>query len=133
MSEKKKLQLGMNPGTASYRLVKDILFKFIADTGQNSCYVCKTPMSRETFSIEHKTPWLDSESPAELFFDLNNIAFSHHSCNVGNARQQPAPCGGSRAYAKGCRCELCVKAKQKQYAKGYTSESRKERYLRTGR
>ena len=84
---KKEKQLGMNPSTASSRLIKDILFKFINDLKLNSCYHCQTPMSRDDFSIEHKTPWLDSETPKELFFDLTNISFSHLSCNVSRSRK----------------------------------------------
>lgn len=84
---KGKKQLGMNPSTASHRLVKDLLWKFIVYTGQHYCFCCNKGMSRETFSIEHKIPWLDSKNPKELFFDLGNIAFSHLSCNSAVARR----------------------------------------------
>jgi hypothetical protein len=83
---KKQIQLGMNPGTASHRLVKDLLFKFVEQDG-HVCYQCGMPMTRNDFSIEHKTPWLDSEDPIKLFFDLNNIAFSHKFCNMAAARK----------------------------------------------
>ena len=83
---KKQSQLGMNPSTASGRLIKDLLFKFVKDAG-HVCHQCNKPMAREDFSIEHKTPWLDSEDPVKLFFDLNNIAFSHKSCNIAAARK----------------------------------------------
>lgn len=85
---KKQSQLGMNPGTASGRLVKDLLFKFVRLHHPN-CFRCGQPLTRETFSIEHKTPWLDSDKPLELFFDLDNIDFSHHSCNVKAGRKPP--------------------------------------------
>jgi hypothetical protein len=83
---KKQLQLGMNPSTASHRLVKDLLFKFVSDAG-HVCHQCQKPMSRDDFSIEHKEPWLDSEDPAGLFFGLNNISFSHKVCNIAAARK----------------------------------------------
>lgn len=86
MTQKKHHQLGMNAGTASYRLAKDLLFKFLTDAG-HVCYRCGESMERKDFSIEHKTPWLDSEDPQKLFFDLNNIAFSHKSCNIAAARR----------------------------------------------
>jgi hypothetical protein len=86
MTQKKNAQLGMNVGTATYRLTKDILFKFVA-SGEYTCFHCGQPMKREDFSIEHKNPWLDSEDPLRLFFDLENIAFSHKSCNIGAARR----------------------------------------------
>ena len=50
---KKAEQLGMNPSTASHRLVKDILYKLIQEKGE-LCYRCNNPMTRDTFSIEHK-------------------------------------------------------------------------------
>ena len=82
---KKAEQLGMNPSTASHRLVKDILYKLIQEKGE-LCYRCNNPMTRDTFSIEHKIAWLDSEDALNLFFDLDNIAFSHLSCNIKSSR-----------------------------------------------
>ncbi len=79
-------QLGMDYGTASNRLIKDILFSFIKRSGLR-CYHCDGELTRETFSIEHKVPWLDSKTPAKLFFDLENISFSHRSCNIAAARR----------------------------------------------
>jgi hypothetical protein len=87
MSDKKKQQLGMNPSTAANRLVKDILWKLIQDSGKDLCCKCGANMSRETFSIEHVVPWLDSEDPVGLYFDLDNISFSHLKCNVADGRK----------------------------------------------
>lgn len=77
----------MNPSTASGRLVKDLLWNFVVQTGQDSCYHCGNKMTRETFSVEHMKPWLDSDNPSEMFFDIKNIAYSHHSCNASAARR----------------------------------------------
>ena len=77
----------MNPSTASGRLVKDILWSLIIKTHQDTCCKCGNKMTRETFSIEHKIPWLDSENPVELYFNLENISFSHLSCNIADARK----------------------------------------------
>lgn len=106
---KKHSQLGMNPSTAQGRLVKDILWNLILKTNQHLCCKCNKEMSRETFSIEHLTPWLDSDDPVKLFFDLENISFSHLSCNVSDARKmQPTSlCGQIAKYSRGCRCALC--------------------------
>ncbi len=117
---KKQLQLGMNPSTASHRLVKDLLWDRIAS--EEYCYYCDKRMSRDTFSIEHKIPWLDSENPVELFFDLNNIAFSHRSCNVGARRQTRT----KRTPAE----HRAADAERKR--KSYTTEGRRDKYLRTG-
>jgi hypothetical protein len=87
MSDKKKEQLGMNPSTASGRLVKDVLWSLIVQTKQDVCCKCKQSMTRETFSIEHVKPWLDSNDPVGLYFDLDNISFSHLSCNISDARK----------------------------------------------
>jgi hypothetical protein len=138
MSDKKKLQLGMNPSTASHRLVKDILWKLIEATGQDACCKCKELMTRETFSIEHKVPWLDSKTPAELFFDLDNISFSHLRCNVEDRRitKKEYLCGSKGAYVyRGCRCSDCVKAITIVWAAeraAYDPAARREKYLRLG-
>ena len=135
MSDKKKMQLGMNPSTASGRLVKDILWKLIVQTGQDRCCKCGEPMSRETFSIEHVIPWLDSEDPAGLYFDLDNISFSHHSCNVSDRREGRIikQCGTTAAYFRGCRCSLCIEAKSVDYKSRYNPDIRNDRYKRTGK
>lgn len=128
---RKKSQLGMNPSTASNRLVKDVLFKLAKDAG-HTCFQCKGELTRDTFSIEHKVPWLDSEDPIGLFFDLDNIAFSHLGCNVGARRREKAACGTSSAYSRGCRCNECKAAHAEAYRTNYTPEQRSARYRRTG-
>ena len=86
IKNKKAEQLGMNPSTANGRLLKNILYQLVVDLNKDLCYQCGKKISKETFSIEHKIPWLDSEKPLELYFDLNNIAFSHLSCNIKASR-----------------------------------------------
>lgn len=44
-------------------------------------------MTIEDFTLEHKKPWMDV-APA-LFWDLDNVAFSHLGCNSSAARQSP--------------------------------------------
>lgn len=83
---KKASQLGMNPGTASYRLTKDLLFDFVSKAGHR-CHQCGGELARDNFSIEHKEPWLDSRDPSALFFDIANIAYSHLKCNFAAARK----------------------------------------------
>lgn len=128
----KNEQLGMNPSTASGRLVKDLLFDFVQKAGIK-CHHCDGEMTRETFSIEHKTPWLHSENPKELFFDLENISYSHMACNYGAANRPTKQEHGYSAYTKrGCRCKICCDAKSDQRAKYYTPENRRQKYERTG-
>ena len=83
---KKNNQLGINSGTARGRLVKDLLFKFVVDSGIK-CFRCGGDLDRESFSIDHKIPWLDSHNPTELFFNLDNISYSHKGCNYRDARR----------------------------------------------
>lgn len=48
-------------------------------------------MSADDLSIEHKAPWLHRDSA--LFWDLDNIAFSHLACNVNAAMRKLPPVG----------------------------------------
>jgi hypothetical protein len=85
---KKSSQLGQPVGTASHRLRKGIMFSLLKQLGQNVCFQCgkQIEYARE-LSIEHKIPWLDSDDPLGLFFDLTNVAFSHFLCNIAKARK----------------------------------------------
>lgn len=127
---KKQNQLGMNPSTASGRLVKDILFKFVQMHHPN-CFRCNLPMTRETFSIEHKTPWLDSDDPVGLYFDLNNIDFSHHSCNVREARSSNKKYNTDEEW-RAAKAEQSKAWRQKQ-SKEFNQQRRHNQYVRTGR
>jgi hypothetical protein len=73
--------LGMPTGTAANRLRKQILFRCIQKLGEDLCYRCKERISSvRDLSIEHIKPWLNVD--VALFWDLDNIAYSHLSCNV---------------------------------------------------
>jgi len=85
-NEKKQEQLGMPFGTANAKLRKMILFQLVQECHKDICYRCNKKITDiKTFSIEHKEHWLDNS--VELFWDLENIAFSHLSCNVADARR----------------------------------------------
>lgn len=109
--KKKKEQLGMAQGTARNKLVKMLLFQMAKELDKDVCHQCSEKIeSIDNFSIEHKTPWLDSKNPVELYFDLDNIAFSHHSCNIKAGRREEAKCGTFQKYRNGCKCDECKKA-----------------------
>lgn len=129
---KKKEQLKINPSTASGRLVKDLLWDFILKSGKGICCKCGKEMTRATFSIEHLKPWLDSDDPIGLYFDINNIAYSHLTCNSGDRRRTLAPCGTRSAYKRGCRCEDCTKASAKDQRDRYCPKTRQKRYREKG-
>lgn len=123
---KKAKQLGMPLGTAANRLRKMLLFDMMQRLGEDSCFRCgRRIQDIKNFSIEHKQPYLNSNNPAELFFDLNNIAFSHLSCNcsAGRLGEYPLRHGTTRGYRRGCRCVLCRKAKAK-YKKNFYEKSK---------
>jgi hypothetical protein len=86
--KKKSEQLGMPFGTASNRLKKNILFEFVKAAGSGSCHRCNLPIeSVDDLTIEHKEAWLDRN--IMLFWDIDNIAFSHAGCNSRAARRNP--------------------------------------------
>ena len=114
-NKKKSQQLGMPHGTASNRLRKRILFHLIQQLGQDVCFQCGEKIDNvDHLSIEHKIPWLDND--LALFWDLENIAFSHLSCNCGAGRRHKIHPSLS-AYHRGCRCQDCRALKRIQRAR----------------
>jgi hypothetical protein len=111
-NEAKTIELGVPFGTACARLRKQVMFKLVQETGQDECHKCGLVIeSVEELSIEHKEPW-QGVSP-DLFWDLDNIAFSHRRCNVRHSRH-----GTSSRYQHGCRCDEC-RAWKSAYAKSW--------------
>lgn len=95
---KKAKQLGMNPATASNRLKKMLLFSFAQKLDMSVCHQCGEKIENiDNFSVEHKKAWLDTDDPKLLYFDLDNIAFSHLRCNV-SARRTPKLVKGLSKY-----------------------------------
>lgn len=95
-NKRKDETLGMPHGTANNRLRKNILFFLLKKHGENICIRCNQVIQEvEELSIEHIKPWEGISS--ELFWDLQNIAFSHLRCNVGarspSPRRKEAPQG----------------------------------------
>lgn len=73
--------LGMSHGAAASRLRKMVLFRQLKKYGDNVCVRCKSSIENiDQLSLEHIEPW--EGRSAELFWDLDNIAFSHMSCNT---------------------------------------------------
>lgn len=90
-NEKKSSQLGMDFSTATHQLRKRIVLYLLRRLGEDMCFRCgKRIESIQDLSIEHKVAWLDND-PA-LFWDLDNIAFSHLRCNsqYGSFGREPA-------------------------------------------
>lgn len=73
-------KLGMPVGTAMNRLRKMVLFSLIQRVGEDTCYRCgKKIETVDDLTVEHKIGW--SGKDTEVFWDLENIAFSHMLCN----------------------------------------------------
>jgi hypothetical protein len=73
--------LGMPFNKASRDLWRVVILGLLHDTGRDYCYRCERRISDpKEISIEHKVPWESTQRP-ELFWDLNNVAFSHKKCN----------------------------------------------------
>jgi hypothetical protein len=83
---RKSAFLGMPHGTAGNRLRKLILFDLLRRHGENVCFKCSAKIeTAEELSIEHKQPW--EGVSVELFWSLDNIAFSHLRCNRNHRRK----------------------------------------------
>ena len=114
-NKRKNDLLGMSHGSAVHQLRKRIMFAMIQRLDEDTCYRCGFKITNiKELSVEHKQPWQSAPNPIDAFFDLNNIAFSHLTCNVsvttpnntGRLRNH-----GASLYQDGCRCEKCLIAK----------------------
>lgn len=89
--EKLNQALGMKQQTARKRLERMIILHWGRKCGFGNCYQCNQPInSIEDMSIEHIKPWGGNEygldADPELFWDLENIALSHKTCNTSCGR-----------------------------------------------
>jgi hypothetical protein len=81
-------QLGMPMGTACHRLKQQLFFKLLKELKKNFCYDCKKEiLTANEVSVQHKKVWLHIDP--RLFWDLDNIAFSHKKCNKTERRFSP--------------------------------------------
>lgn len=80
-NSRKSVFLGMPHGTAVSRLRKLVLFDLLKRHNENVCVRCgKEILTADDLSVEHIQPW--EGKSVELFWDLQNIAFSHKECNT---------------------------------------------------
>lgn len=110
-NEKKAATLGMPHGTATNRLRKNILFHLLKKHDENRCFRCEGLIeSVEDLSVEHKRPW--EGISAELFWDLENVAFSHLFCNRPD---RPSRAGRKISVPEGTIwCGVCRTPRAKQ-------------------
>ena len=133
-NERKATLLGESHGKANHRLRKMLLFKYAKLAGHLDCHQCKKPIENiDDFSIEHTISWQTADDPVSVFFNLDDIAFSHLGCNVAAAnrdhfvaeqvrkRNQTHCLKGheftstntSRGY-KGRNCKMCCRDKMRR-------------------
>ena|SRR5712664_1866660 len=123
-NQKKDATLGMPHGTANNRLRKNILFHLLKKHDENYCVRCEQLIeSVDDLSIEHIKPW--EGISAELFWDLENIAFSHLHCNRPHVQ-------GNKKYTSEEAVRVSREQRTRWARENYTSEARKEKYERTG-
>lgn len=100
-NEIKSKQLGVNFSTACNQLRKSVMFSLVQKCGLNLCHRCgKEIETSHELSLDHVEDWMYKENAQELFFDVNNIAFSHKTCNYG-ARQRLKGGKSSKSKFKG--------------------------------
>lgn len=105
-------------GTACGQLRRMVMFHVLERHRENVCFRCGDLIERaEDLSIEHKEPW--QAVGAQLFWDLNNIAFSHVGCNLRTGWVRRKVSDGN-LWCSACRQLLPV------------SSFHKDRYQRTG-
>jgi hypothetical protein len=122
MTGRKDAVLGMAHGTACGRLRKAVLFSLIQQLGLAACARCGGEIaSAEELSLDHVVDWEGAEDPCGVFFDLDNVTFSHLACN-NRARSKREYCAKGHAYTSAGvlergsdgvvrrRCGICKRA-----------------------
>ena len=142
-NKRKEEQLGMSYGKAAQRLRKILLYDLAKKLNFHKCYRCNNYIENiEDFSIDHKVPYLYSDNPSKLFFDLNNIAFSHIKCNCKEARKSKERVSNLKPIIEGwvnpkvkthgasglrqkCRCLICKTYERQSYLRAYAKTKKK--------
>ena len=135
---KKSQQLKRSYSTARVKLQKMLLFEFTKRLKLNFYCRCKKEITEiNDFTMDHIKPWLNSEDPIGLFCDINNVLFSHLSCNCGctsmphrkNKIGNMYWCSGCKVYHPKEYFSITTEQRHKHrdYLRSYCNKSRKER------
>lgn len=133
--------LGEPFGTANNKLRKLLLFSLAGRLGLLGCHRCGEQIEDiSMFSIEHIRAWAWQDNPRDAFFDLDNISFSHISCNVGAANKAKTHCPQGHEYPEPVlgrrRCKACSVDSKTRWREAQSPETLKEirraQYIRTG-
>ncbi len=137
-NKRKAEQLGIPFGTATNRLRKMVLFRLLQRLDEDVCSRCgKRIMGADDLSMEHKKPWLGKDTA--LFWDIDNVSFSHLSCNSGAPNREKQTChrGHSLADAivdsRGSRnCRTCKRERQHELYRTEQYRMIRKTYLSRG-
>lgn len=127
-SDAKDKFMGERTSNASHKLHRQLMLNMARQLGLDDCFQCGEKIETvEEFSVEHKKPWLWVDKA--LFWDLDNIAYSHQRCNFGAARPSVRikKHGTASTYSNGCRCDPCRDASTSHNRK-YREERRETAY-----
>lgn len=134
-NEKKSATLGMPHGTAAHKLRKIIMFSLLCRLKENLCFKCGLSIDKvEDLSVEHKKPW--EGISAELFWSLENIAFSHIGCNRPHRIPGPRiPVPDGMAWCSRCQAPRAIEeffkhSVQSDGLDAYCKKCRKEKDTR---
>jgi hypothetical protein len=113
-------------------LVQNLLFDLAKKLNLTNCFKCGLEItSTKELSIEHKIPWFDNK--IDLFWDLNNLAFSHRKCNRSERKRKKriiSPEGSKWCYK--CKTHKTKESFNKNKSKpdGFEWECRECKYER---
>lgn len=124
-SQKLAQELGMPFGTACNRLRKKVLFHLLEKLNGNVCFKCNKAIELVSdLSIEHKQPWEGRN--VELFWDIENIAFSHMKCNT------PHSIPNKKYFTEEEKIAARREWTAKWMRKNYSTEKRRTKFQTTG-
>ena len=83
----------------------------VQETKKDRCFRCDEKITNYIeLSIDHMDAWLDQDN--SVFWNLNNIAYSHLTCNSAKSATSSINKHPSyNSYSSGCRCDACTMCK----------------------
>jgi hypothetical protein len=89
-----------------------LFFSLVKKLELDTCHRCNERITDyKQLSIDHIETWLNKSN--DLFWDINNIAYSHLSCNSAkSASSTENPHPSYVSYSGGCRCDACKACKK---------------------
>jgi hypothetical protein len=122
---KKASQLGISSwGKALYRLKSQMLFKLLQELKRTECFRCGKEMTQDDYSLDHKKDWLDGDPT--LFWDLENISFSHMRCNKPRVQTFTQCTGCEKPFTEVTQCikwkNKCVECHKKWRREKYKAK-----------